>query len=185
MHPDRLAEGDAAQRAGAALKMAELNAAWEVLRDPVRRRELDRRRGGPQHDRAPGPAASAPWAGGPPPGVPILEPEPEGAPTVVPRRPARWRHPASIVVALATLVVVVLVMATLAGPEDPQNVETTGRFPAGSCVLLTSTPGVVEATCGTPGAVVVLGSEAFPRPCPAGSKAVVLLEEQRSLCVDR
>lgn len=195
-----MVDADASHREAAQLKMAELNAAWEVLRDPKRRAELDQRRAGSPGRAVPGGdaptntgreragaegAAPAPtWsAGSAPGGVPLLEPELEDAPTVVARRPGWQAHPVEVIVVVLVLLVVVVALAATGSQQDPEGVDTTERFAPGSCVQVTPTPGLVEATCDQPGAVVVLGSEPFPRPCPAGSQAVVLLEEQRSVCI--
>jgi hypothetical protein len=188
VHPDRLVDADADATAQAEFKMRELNAAWEELRDPVRRAAYDRRSGvRPAAVVGPGFATSPSTAptGGPPAGVPDLEPEIEDRPTVVraPRR--RWARHAPVIVAglLAALVGVVGCLAAVTGESDPTEVETTDRFPVGSCIVVAQDLTVTEAPCSRPTAVQVLGREPFPKPCPAGTRAVVLLERDESLCV--
>lgn len=185
VHPDRLVDADAEALAGAEFKMRELNAAWEVLRDPTRRAAYDRgsvARSAVGAGTRPGVVAPSP---GPPEGVPDLEPEIEHRPTVVRRPRGRWaRHgPVIVVVVLLALVGMVGCLASLSGTTDPTEVETTDRFPLGSCIVIGQDMVVTEAPCSRPGALQVLGREPFPKSCPAGLRAVVLLERDESLCV--
>jgi hypothetical protein len=186
VHPDRLVDADADATAQAEFKMRELNAAWEVLRDPARRAEYDRRSGvRPSVTVGPGIDPSSAPVVGPPAGVPDLEPEIEGRPTVAARRRSRWvRHgPVIVVAVLASLVGVVSCIASVADRSDPTEVETTDRFPVGSCIVIAQDLTVTEALCTRPDALQVLGREPFPKACPAGMRAVVLLERDESLCV--
>lgn len=194
LHPDRLGpDATDAEREAAAWRMAEVNAAWWVLGNPSRRadfdlgRERSRRPGsaagaapGDRRDTAP---AEAPY---PPENVPDLEPEVAGAPTVI-RRPSRWRVYGPVIVAgvLVVVVVFVLIIASVSAPPDPENVETTGLFPVGSCVQITPARTVVPAACDATGAVTVLGREPFPQPCPPRTAAIVMLELNESICVEQ
>lgn len=170
--------------------MRELNAAWEVIRDPEQRAAYDRRRpvgAGQRSDRVTPPTAVPAYrapVGLPPDGVPDLEPEVEGAPTVVRHR--RWSAygPVIVVGALVLVIAMVLALATLGAGPDPENVETTERFPAGSCVVVTDSRIIEEAVCGSPGAVLVVGRADFPSPCPSKTAAVVMIELNQSLCVE-
>jgi curved DNA-binding protein CbpA len=186
VHPDRLGEVSDSEREQAEWKMAELNLAWEVLRDPERRLAHDRdlaRGGAPGGTRQAGRAAAAAAPDQPDLGVPPLEPEVEGAPTVVRRR--RWgAHAPLIVVALlVVLVAVVGCLATITSGPAPEGVETTERFPVGSCVLVGADATVSEVACGEVGALLVIAREPFPRPCPSGSAAVLVREQDTSLCI--
>jgi hypothetical protein len=186
VHPDRQVNADADATEQAEFKMRELNAAWEVLRDPARRAEYDRQSGvRPTVVVGPGIDPSSVRLVGPPAGVPDLEPEIEGRPTVATRTRSRWaRHgPVIVVAVLASLVAVVSCIATVADTSDPTEVETTDRFPVGSCIVIAQDQTVTEAPCTRPGALQVLGREPFPKACPAGTRAVVLLERDESLCV--
>jgi hypothetical protein len=195
VHPDRLVGASADEVERAHFKMQELNAAWEVLRDPERRAEYDAHGGvagttlvateaTPQAPRT-GPAYSPRSVGLPfrPQGVPELEPEIEAAPTVVQRR--RWTShgPVLVVIALVFLVAVVGCLAAVSSDPPPTNIQTTQRFPVGSCVTVRQDETVTEASCRLAGAQRVVGREAFPRPCPGDTVAVLLLDENASLCV--
>jgi hypothetical protein len=190
MHPDRLVGASADEIERAHFKMGELNQAWEVLRDPERRARYDaagRGSGG-----APGPPLVAGLRHGaaivppsPARSVAELEREVVDQPTVVHRR--RWsRHgPALAVAALLLMVAVVGCLATVTQDPEPTNVETTERFPVGSCVVVSLDQTIDEAACTRPGARQIVAKEAFPRPCPADTEAVVLLEQDVSLCLPR
>jgi hypothetical protein len=193
VHPDRLVGASPDELERAHFKMHELNAAWEVLRDPERRAAYDTTRPGapvtvvdPGGSPAPRIAGfgGAPLVGSAPTRtVADLEPEVEGAPTVVRRR--RWsRHgPALAVGALVLLVTVIALLATLTAEPEPTNVETTERFPVGSCVTIGLDQVVEEASCVSAGAREIVAKEAFPRPCPSGTEALVLIEQNVSLCL--
>ncbi len=185
VHPDRLVDADSDHREAAQLKMAELNAAWEVLRDPARRAEYDRRGAGrgPRPETVGWPGTGSPVSGSAVRGSPLIEPELEEVVPAVARRPGWQAHPVQVIVVVLVLLGFVVALAATGGRQEPEGVDTTERFAPGSCVQVTTTPGLVEVACEEPGALAVLGSEPFPRPCPSGSQAVVLLEEQRSVCV--
>ena len=88
-----------------------------------------------------------------------------------------------VVVVLVALVGMVSCLAAVTDTTDPTEVETTDRFPVGSCIVIGQDLVVAETPCGRPGALEVLGREPFPKSCPAGTRAVVLLERNESLCV--
>jgi hypothetical protein len=195
VHPDRLVGATPAELQRAHFKMQELNAAWEVLRDPERRARYDasQRPAGdtllateaPPHSPHIG-AAYTPRATGisfRPTGVPELEPEVEAEPTVVHRRSWTGHLPALVVVALVVLVAVVGCLAAVTSDPAPTNIETTERFPVGTCVIVGQDQVVAESSCRLVGARRVVGREAFPKPCPTGTEALVLLSEDESLCV--
>jgi len=195
VHPDRLVGASSDEIERAHFKMQELNAAWEVLRDPERRARYDASAAVAATlvatEAAPaGPRIGAAYTPRPmgipfrPLGVPELEPEVEAQPTVVPRR--RWtaHGPVLVVVALVLLVAVVGCIAAVSSDPAPTNIETTERFPIGSCIVVTQEQEVTEASCRLVGARRVVGREGFPRPCPSGTEAVLLLDNDESLCVE-
>jgi DnaJ domain len=197
VHPDRLVGASPDEIERAHFKMGELNAAWEVLRDPERRAQYDAATGvvgdtlvaTEPHPGAPriGAAYSHRPTGIPyrPAGVPDLEPEVEAQPTVVQKR--RWTShgPVLVVIALVLLVAIAGCIATVSSDPAPTKFETTERFPVGSCVVVQQDDTVTEASCRLVGARRVVGREPFPRPCPTGTEAIVLIEEDSSLCVQR
>jgi hypothetical protein len=88
-------------------------------------------------------------------------------------------------IALGLLVAVILLLAAVTGSEgDGVDVETTERFPVGACVLVGGDGGIVEAPCAEPRTGEIVAKVDFPRPCPAGTSAVVLAGEQLSLCLE-
>jgi hypothetical protein len=88
-----------------------------------------------------------------------------------------------VVVALVVMVAVVGCLAAVTSDPSPTNIETTERFPVGSCVLVGQDQVITESSCRTVGARRVVGREAFPKPCPTGTEALVMLAEDESLCV--
>jgi hypothetical protein len=119
-------------------------------------------------------------------GAPALEPELEGAPSVV-EPGGRWwwgRHaPALIVGAVVALLVLVGTLAMLVGEQSTTDVETAEPFPVGSCVVVDDEGLIASSGCREFGAQRIIDKVAFPRPCPAGSRAALLWEQSVSLCL--
>jgi hypothetical protein len=195
VHPDRLVGASAEELERAHFKMQELNAAWEVLREPDRRAAYDAEAGvkspvaaGVAGGPVWGPAVAVPTvrARGAvfrPQGVPELEPEFESVPTVVRKRDWKGHAPALVVVVLVVFVAAVACVAAVTSGPAPTNIETTERFPSGTCITVSREHVVSEASCRLAGAKVVVTREAFPRPCPTDTEAILLVEDDESLCV--
>lgn len=168
-HPDHL--GDRAATPGARedaeRHIRELNAAWQVLRDPERRERYDRTLPGQTHQ-----VAYSPF----PPGT---EREPPGgfdewfadadrrrsSARVVRRDPrpvrpyrVRWLFGLGVV-----LVVGILLIALVAGKSDPPMPPPVG---SGQCVQVANGPQAVQVPCSQPNDGRIVGHVDVPGECP-------------------
>ncbi len=181
-HPDRRHSDDPARRRQADATIKAANAAWNVLRDPLRRADYDR-------TLARGATASG---------------SVEGERSGPPRRPADW-EPSGIVVQeahvpifryLPVIVVVVVLVGILvfsayatqqdsSGP-NPSPPPTEPSFEVGSCLLvaaLDTGPQPVQVNCGTGNSAVVASIVATPRPCPPDTRPLPLDDNRTTLCL--
>jgi hypothetical protein len=161
LHPDV-----AASSSHAPLAMSEVNNAWSVLSDPVRRREYDRS----LENQSPGDTVR----GGD---------ERETffqVPTQV--SPARfpWRGALFFVV---LGIVVVLVLAAFVDPEAPPGPDQL--LTSGSCVDIDTTFAVREVDCSGSHDAVVRQLIAFDAKCPNGSEPYRDSQGMGTACVDR
>jgi len=163
LHPDARSgstDRDADRRADAALRR--LNTAWEVLRDPPRRRTYDNQ------------VFAPPGLAGPP-----------GA--AVPRAAATWGEEAGRphfrwwIVVLAVLLAVFVFTAYAGGATDtnPPRSPTIGR-------CLARQPGVdAIVDCSSPNEGRIVADVAPRATCPTGSRPVTAFGGSRTLCLDR
>ena len=116
-HPDRRQSDDAAARARAEERIRAANTAWNVLRDPERRRDYDLTLPGPSPAPAAGGATARSTAATPrPSGVVGARPAPSGV--VVPaERASLWKF-APIVILLAVLLGILIVSAYAQAGDD-------------------------------------------------------------------
>jgi hypothetical protein len=189
-HPDRQADSSADARANAEWHMREVNAAWEVLRNPGRRAAYDAELRG---DR---PVWERPGTGGVarPPRTAAVRPGGQVAP------PPRLEHqePSTFrlwpIVVLAVMVVGLVVVGVYANqqqnvePEKDDEVELDAGSPvaAGDCVVIGSFGGRLVptvATCDMPGAQTVVTVVDLGRPCASGDTPFDLQEDQIRLCL--
>lgn len=189
-HPDGLTDVPDAERATAQARMQEVNAAWSVLRNPVRRRDYDRRlRGDPM------PA----WRHRPP-AAPRTRPV--GADDV--RRATQGSsatmappHGGSILrywwvfVLLGVLAVIFVFSAYATTSDDDPSATPPPAAPAlafteGECVVLVSSAGritPVPAECTATGASLITSVTDVGRPCPGGAVPFDLSADERRLCL--
>lgn len=175
-------DDDAVERA--AWRLQELNDAWEVLRDPRRRRSYDQ-----TLDRAPILGAER----APPPVALRMDDLPEPATGAEEEPASRWvRWAPALVIALILLVVVGISISTGATPEDDPDVVTTEVLPEGTCVLVdasepasgeTGDPAVAVVDCAAENDGTIVAAVDVPLPCPPRTINVPLLSEGRSLCL--
>lgn len=166
-HPDR--HGDDASPA-----MAEINEAWRVVGDPVRRRAYDdelrraaeaasRTSATPPQRRRAGPVA-------PPAAAPVHHP------------PARfpWRFMAGLAVAGIGLVVIGHLLTEPAPEPAPDGLLTPG-----SCVTIAADLSAGETSCSGPYDAVVEVLVPFAQPCPTGTESYRDRQGMGTACVVR
>jgi hypothetical protein len=191
-HPDALADVPDADRAAADARMREVNAAWSVLRNPVRRRDYDRRlRGDPV----------PPWQQRPP-AAPRTRPvgahdvrqavHGAGA-TTMPAHGGSILRYWWVFVLLGVLAVVFVFTAYAASTDDdqpatpaPVSPPIAFAFAEGECVVLVSSAGrivPVPADCTGTGANLITAITDVGRPCAGGAVPFDLPADERRLCL--
>jgi hypothetical protein len=194
-HPDRHASSPPAEREAAAFRMQEINAAWEVLRNPARRAAYDASLRGdrPVWERAGGGTPRAPRtttirAGE----APVFT-----APGFeVPAAHAPLLRFGPIVVLMLVLVAVLVFTAyanrgdEVATPDSGVALEAGAervRFEPGTCVLIMSVGGrllpVPAGSCDQLGAQQITAVTDLGRPCPEGSSPFEVASEKLRLCL--
>jgi hypothetical protein len=161
--------------------MREINAAWEVLRRPAGRAAYDAELERAAHPPTPSPRTS----GGPrAPSFADRLVDPRDDPGAGGR--SRWRW-APVVVILVVFGAVLVGTAYAVHHHDGDNgggVQVqTDRYPIGSCVAVMPGPVATTVPCDEPHTGTVAATTDYPRPCPAGTSEVPLVEEQISLCL--
>lgn len=194
-HPDRRQSDDTAARARAEERIRAANTAWNVLRDPGRRREYDLSLPGPSEPgaaartgAAPSGASDASASRPRPSGVVGARPEPSGV-MVPAERASLWKF-APIVVLLAVLLGILVVSAYAQAGDDavaPTGQAVDDLVPEiDDCVVVVLVEGVrapARASCGTPGALRVVSKVDTPRPCPPSTQQLPLSDAKTTLCL--
>jgi hypothetical protein len=187
-HPDRRQSDDAAARSRAEERIRAANTAWNVLRDPSRRRDYDLTLPGPSAPAGAGATTTTATARPRPGGVVGARPQTSGV--VVPaERASLWRF-APVVVLLAVLLGILIVSAYAQAGDDA----VAPSSPAGSelvpevddCVMVVLVDGVrapAPAACGTAGALRVVSKVDTPRPCPPSTEQLPLSDAKTTLCL--
>ncbi len=91
-----------------------------------------------------------------------------------------------MVVIGVVFVLVLIVTAYAAHKHDPTTTPVqvqTDHFAVGSCVAVTSGPTALTVPCDQPHTGVIAATTDYPRPCPSGTDAVALVDEQTTLCL--
>ncbi|WP_334143541.1 J domain-containing protein [Rhabdothermincola sp.] len=194
-HPDRHASSPPAEREAAAFRMQEVNAAWEVLRNPARRAAYDAELRG---DR---PVWERPAGGPPRPARTTTIRAGEDLPFAAPGFEVPARHAPLLrfgpVVVLGVVLLAVLVITAYANrggdphAADPGVAVETGagtvRFEPGQCVLIVSAGGrllpVPAGSCDQQGASRITQVTDLGRPCPTGSTPFDLQSDKLRLCL--
>jgi len=185
-HPDAAADAPPSERAGADQRMREINAAWQVLRNPRARAAYDARLRtgrvvGPSPDGATSASrdrpASTSW---PAPAARPASPPP-------PRSLLRF-GPIALVVMVLLVVVVFTAYANKQTNVDPApSLPTSGpRYEVGACVRVTpSESGLVpiDAACGLTAAYRIAATTDLGRPCPADTTPLEVAADKITLCL--
>jgi len=163
--------------------MREINAAWEVLRNPAARAAYDEQQAGAARPTpAPRPAAAA--GGARPPSFADHLVDPRDDPGTAGRSGWRW---APVVVIVVVFVGVLVATAYAAHHHDGNGSSgvqvQTDRYPVGTCVAVTPGPVATSVSCDQPHTGTVAAVTDYPRPCPSGTSEVALVEQQISLCL--
>ena len=149
-HPDR--HGDAA-----AARMAEVNAAWQTLRDPASRRAYDLSLRDPIGARSPSGSSS----------VPPVRMEPRFNPLARYQNPPRFPWGLMGVMAVVGTVAVIIGVAT-APAAPPTTIDNL--LAVGDCVAIEADTLAVERRCTDPHDGVVVEFLTADGPCPEGSE---------------
>lgn len=213
-HPDRLTDRSPDAVETAEFRMREINAAWEVLRNPAARARYDDELRDAAGGVTPGGTSSGrgrPSAPGGPAGAAgmrrgaafaddleeaVADLAPAGAEE--PRRSPWWKY-GPVIVGGVVLVILLIVTASAVNRQDrPATVRTVEEHPVGSCVLITTdeaagtlepgaqaVPVVIEAACDGPRSGQVVDKTVFPLSCPSGTTAFLLPDHQNILCLVR
>jgi hypothetical protein len=191
-HPDRQSEPGPEARERAEWRMREINAAWEVLRNPASRAAYDEQLTGgrevsapsvPAHQRA-GPSGVGARASSfadqlvDPTQAEFRDERSRG------RRLGRWA-PVFVIVVLVTVFAVFAVSASHkpSTPAPPGVELQTEQFQVGSCVVVLAGPEAVTVPCDEPNSGQVSATTDYPRPCPPDTTTVALISRQISLCL--
>ncbi len=166
LHPDMTQNSAAGQSSRPGVSMAEVNRAWNVLSDPVTRREYDRTLRG----------ASDGFVNS----GPMRETTVSTPPASLP--PVRFPWRAMVVVAIVASAIV-LVLNGLSDPPAPGVPDQL--LEAGSCVVIDREMFAVEVSCSSPHEYVVRQFIAIDRSCPADSESYRDRQGMGVACVDR
>lgn len=190
-HPDALADAPGADRAAAGARMREVNAAWSVLRNPVRRRDYDRSlRGDPVpvwRHRPPSAPRTRPV------GADEVRRATQGASaTMAPAQGGSILRYWWVFLLLGVLAVVFVFTAYATTSDDDPSGTPPPAAPAafdlaeGGCVVLVSSAGritPVPAECAATGASLIASVTDVGRPCPGGAVPFDLSADERRLCL--
>lgn len=182
-HPDRQDDPRPEVRQRSELHMAELNAAWEVLRNPASRAAYDRSLAG---EDLVGPRRRS------------AEPDVHRqaavlVPDLGPRRADRpgGRVPSGCLWAIALGVAGVVAVAALIALGDdggpPVDVRTREALGRGACVIVQrdgTAATVLEVPCDQDHDAVVVDRTTFPQPCPSGTTAILLDDNRTVVCLE-
>lgn len=167
LHPDRVVDGSPAERALADRRMREVNEAWQVLRDPTRRRAYDDSRivGRPHTTAAPArPRSSAPDR--------FDEDDDlvDVLPDLGPVQAGLFRHgPWLVLVVVLGLIFIGTAYATTGGDDDGQPARGTG-VGVGACVDVETGPTTSVVPCSGPHELRIVQRVPDGAACPVGTE---------------
>lgn len=168
LHPDRLGATPAAERGLAERRMREINASWQVLKDPVRRRAYDESRLGR-------PPRSERTAGGRPGPVPVTGLDRTGDDDLVDVLPPMTALGAGLmrhlpwVVIVAVFGVIFVLSAYAGGDREPDRPRTPTA--AGDCIDVAPGPSTTVVPCAGPHDLRIVRRVSDPGSCPTGAES--------------
>ncbi len=188
-HPDRQAEPGPDTRERAEWRMAEINAAWDVLRNPASRAAYDEQLAAGSQAPARVRARRAAGEGTPRPvsfADQLVDPA-QGGPADARssrRRLGRWA-PVLVIAGLLAVIAGLAINASRRSttPPPPGVQIQTEQFQVGACVVVLAGPNAVQVPCDEPNSGHISATTDYPRPCPAGTTTVALVSRQISLCL--
>lgn len=170
LHPDRLGDASAPERALAERRMREVNEAWSVLSDPARRRAYDlEREASARRSTVAGRPRTGPAGHGP------LVPSPEADDDLVDVAPELHGPAATLArhlpwVALVVVLGVIFVATAYAGGgrngTGSGTAATTTALAVGSCLDLAAGPVVTPVDCAGPHDLRIVARVGPSEPCP-------------------
>lgn len=167
LHPDRVIDGSPAERALAERRMREVNEAWRVLQDPVRRRGYDDSRPAGRRPSGGGPARAAGSAMP----VPIQVQDDDDLVDVLPPMGAvtagLFRHGPWIVL---VVVLGLIFVATAYTSDEVGPVKGPAPVRAGACVDVSSGPTTTVVPCNGPHELKILRRIQDGEACPVGTE---------------
>ncbi|WP_254127156.1 DnaJ domain-containing protein [Aquihabitans sp. G128] len=167
LHPDRMVDGSPAERALADRRMREVNEAWHVLQDPVRRRAYDDSRiQGRRASTAAGPSSTA--GKRPTTVVPVDDDDlVDVLPEMTGVQAGLFRHlPWVVLVVLFGLIFVGTAYATHGGDDAPQR----RPVEAGTCIDVATGPTTTIVPCTGPHELQIVARVDSATACPADTE---------------
>ena len=169
--------------------MREINAAWDVLRNPASRAAYDDQLAAGAPAAAKVPAHRAGGAGGARPvsfADQLVDPTRAGVgdPPSTGRRLGRWA-PVLVIVVLVVVIAGLAINASYkpSTPAPPGVELQTEQYQVGSCVVVIAGPNAVKVPCDEPNSGRVSATTDYPRPCPPETTTVALVSRQITLCL--
>ena len=166
--------------------MAEINAAWEVLRNPASRAAYDEQLAGGSPATARVPARAGGGATRPVSFADqLVDPTRVGAGDErSSRRLGRWA-PVLVIVGLVVVIAALAINASRqpSSPAPPGVQLQTEQFQVGSCVVVLAGPDAVTVPCDEPNSGKISATTDYPRPCPPATTTVALVARQITLCL--
>jgi hypothetical protein len=184
-HPDRHADDLPEERELADWHIREVNSAWEVLRSPSSRADYDdqlRMTSAPRSTREPAGVGSRA------PSFTDHLVDPRTDPTEVPggglRSSGRRWAPMIVIGVVVVILLIVTAYASHKHPSGSTGVQVqTNRYQVGNCVDVINGPAAVIVPCNQANSGKISATTDYPRPCPDGTTAVPLVEQQLTLCL--
>lgn len=186
-HPDTAAGLTPDERAAADVRMREINAAWQVLRNPRARAAYDARlRSGRPVGSGSGATTPAPQRRPASTARPATAPGSSSVPPP-PRSLLRFGPIALVVVVLLAVVVFTAYANKQTNVDPAPSSPTSGpRYEVGRCVRVTASESgllPIEVACGITAAYRIAATTDLGRPCPPDTTPLAVPADKVTLCL--